>query len=261
MKKNGLLVVFVFIVTNFLFAQPSATDWQWTKDDNPVLKPGMLGQWDAGAAYMPCVIKANGIYHMWYTGINFGWNESAIGYATSPDGKNWTKYGGNPVLEAGGLGSFEDEEYVSSPDVIYDGEIFHMWYYAYKSNNNGAIGYATSTNGYSWTKYEDNPVLPYGEEGDWDDFATALPSVLFEDNQYKMWYGGGDGPSGSAKIGFASSNDGISWEKFPDPLFEKREDESKLWGGKVVKSKEGFYYMWYTEGPWSSVRLDHDSRR
>lgn len=33
-------------------------------------------------------------YNMWY------WNDNAsIGYATSPDGVNWTKYSGNPVFK------------------------------------------------------------------------------------------------------------------------------------------------------------------
>jgi len=53
--------------------------------------------WDGRRVIDPVVIKEGGIYKMWYTGegLDSKWR---IGYATSPDGINWTKYAWNPVL-------------------------------------------------------------------------------------------------------------------------------------------------------------------
>jgi hypothetical protein len=62
---------------------------------------------------------------MWYTG--FYNNERQVGYATSPNGINWTKYGGNPVLTKGSSGSW-DGSYVEAGTVMLLGDSVFMWY-------------------------------------------------------------------------------------------------------------------------------------
>ena len=52
-------------------------------------------------------MREGDVYKMWYTGYNGapsnieGKAEYAIGYATSPDGVNWTKHEGNPIFGPG----------------------------------------------------------------------------------------------------------------------------------------------------------------
>ncbi len=64
------------------------------------------------------------------------------------------------------------------------------------------IGYATSTNGVTWTKYSGNPVLGPGSLGAWDDTELFGPTVLFRGNRYQMWYAG---LGTYMTIGYASS--------------------------------------------------------
>ena len=46
-----------------------------------------------------------------------------------------------------------------------------------------------------WTKYAGNPVLDVGPAGSWDSYEVLKPNILFDGNEYKMWYSGYDGLS------------------------------------------------------------------
>ena len=77
----------------------SSTDRiHWTKLSTPVLTGGETGSWDVSGVYTPFVIKEEGIYKMWFAGVNP--SSQAVGYAISTNGLSWEKYSGNPVLTA-----------------------------------------------------------------------------------------------------------------------------------------------------------------
>jgi predicted GH43/DUF377 family glycosyl hydrolase len=144
---------------------------------------------------------------MWYSGYD-GVN-GRVGYATSNDGVGWTKYVGNPVLDIGPAGAFDDVS-VTEVCVIRDGTSYKMWY---TGNDGGPIGLATSPDGVNWTKHAANPVFGFGAQGTWDAFEVDDPYVLKEGGVYRMWYGGEDGLSGSSSIGYATSADGVAWTR------------------------------------------------
>jgi beta-1,2-mannobiose phosphorylase / 1,2-beta-oligomannan phosphorylase len=78
--------------------------------NNPVLNVGDANSYEETSVTEHCVIYDGSTFHMWYSGINntvSPWRE-AIGYATSPDGINWTKYSDQPVLDKGPSGSWDD---------------------------------------------------------------------------------------------------------------------------------------------------------
>jgi predicted GH43/DUF377 family glycosyl hydrolase len=62
----------------------------WSVDPDPVLNPGPKGAWDEQGIFWPCVVQEDDSYRMYYTGKNL--MDNAIGFATSPDGINWTKH-------------------------------------------------------------------------------------------------------------------------------------------------------------------------
>jgi predicted GH43/DUF377 family glycosyl hydrolase len=157
----------------------------WMKDShNPVLQGGLAGSWDARMVLTPCVIQDGGNYMMWYAGMD-GNSVVRIGYAISGDGVTWTKRG--PILEPGPPGSW-DEAWVFAPDVVFDSQEYRMWYTGQAGDGRRAIGYATSSDGVSWTKSAGNPVLGAGEIG-WER-AVMHPHVLLRGTQYMMWYTG-----------------------------------------------------------------------
>jgi len=220
----------------------------WEKyAENPVLKLGAEGEWDQEWVQAPVVIFDGTEYKMWYHG---GLTTGAIGHATSPDGKVWTKHENNPVLIPG---ENWDEGSLFTGDVIFDGSIYKMWYSG-KINGAGLIGYAESVDGVNWQKYGGNPVLKLGElawEGPaWDGVTVYKPGVMFADGTYHMWYSGRE--SGNIRLGYATSPDGKTWTKYDNnPVLDIVENswESKwLAAPSVIKKDDGSLQMWYLGG-------------
>ena len=182
----------------------------WTKyAANPVIDLGPAGSWDEKSASIATVIYEGNLYKMWYTGYNGTLYQ--LGYATSPDGINWTKYAGNPVMSCGAAGSWE--AVIGGPSVIYDGITYKMWYAGADASSKTRIGYATAVDGINWTKYSGNPVLNVGASGTWDATEVGNPSVLYDGTTYKMWFTGYNG-SASRRTGYATSPDGVNWIKY-----------------------------------------------
>ena len=227
----------------------------WEKHPgNPVLDMGESGTWDDAGVTRPTVLFDGTKYRMWYSGGDGSY--ARIGYATSADGIVWEKYPGNPVLDVGASGTW-DSTYVQCPTVLFDGTMYRMWYVGlgpslYK------IGYATSADGIVWEKYPGNPVLDVGASGTWDDTYVWKSTVLFDGTEYQMWYTGYDGSYG--RIGYATSADGIAWEKHPDnPVLDIGAtgtwDSSNVFSPTVLDNTK--YQMWYTGNDGSPSRIGY----
>lgn len=197
----------------------------WTKySGNPILDLGPPGAWDGDSISDACVIKENGEYKMWYTGQTYGASTSddvfRIGYATSPDGIHWTRYGGNPVLSPGFLGSWDDKR-VWRPSVISTGSGYVMYYRgaAVGEGSQAMAGVATSPDGVHWTKTT-VLTMPAGSSG-WDAYsrqvkALNIGGVMKSGDVYIMSYASIKTTTSPAQIGVASSQDGINWTPYPD---------------------------------------------
>lgn len=157
----------------------------------------------------------------------------------------WTKHEG-PVLEKGPEGSW-DEDGPGFPSVLLINETYHLWYAA-SGNNILSIGHATSDDGITWTKDENNPVLDLGEDGSWDDGRVYVPKVVYDGSSYHMWYNGSGG-TGGEQIGYATSPDGSTWARYEgNPVLPTREsgawDSGNTGPGGVYFDGENFH-MWY----------------
>jgi len=68
-------------------------------DEGVVLPPGAPGEWDDFSCEdLYVFVDWDGMWHCVYQGRNVA-GENRIGYATSTDGKTWTKYAGNPIID------------------------------------------------------------------------------------------------------------------------------------------------------------------
>ncbi len=158
----------------------------WTKYiNNPVMDVGLPGRWDDASIVNGDVIFTNSLYQLWYT----GWDSTnlRIGYATSPDGINWTKYAGNPVLDLGEAGSW-DTAGVTQPTVVYHDGTYHLWYSGGEEMIPGIPfllipfpGYATSSDGINWTKYARNPISN-------DASVVSSGDAYYDGSTYHMWF-------------------------------------------------------------------------
>lgn len=221
---------------------------------NPVLDLGPPDSWDEARVDHPAVVLVNGTYRMWYRGGNTA-GARAVGYATSPDGITWMKYDGNPVLTTGPSGSWDDGGGWHST-VLYKGGIYSIWYYAWATAGGGRIGYASSSDGINWNKYEDNPVLTPGDSSSWEYPYVFQPKVIFDpgSNVYRMWYAAYNEtfPDQRNRFGYATSLDGLHWTKYVDnPVLRPgAEGDWDYWDIHYphVIQEGNTYKMWYVGG-------------
>lgn len=61
--------------------------------------PARLGHWDAKIRDVAWIIRDADGWHLWYTGYDGAKTGiRRLGYATSPDGLQWKRHPGNPLL-------------------------------------------------------------------------------------------------------------------------------------------------------------------
>jgi len=260
----SLLLSFLFFWLNSICI--AQTNWT-NVCEQPVFEYGASGEWDSAAVFRARVIKDGDTLRMWYSGSNSEGmllGKIQIGYAWSLDGIDWHRYKRNPVI-TGDL-SWEYGVVGAGP-VILDGDTLKMWYNAAYGIGK-IIGYATSTDGINWKKHPD-PVLERGPAGDWDDGFIEATTVIKEDGLYKMWYWGANNvyiALSVHQIGYATSTDGIHWEKYDFPLSASTSDPvlkvgsssewdaQRAWSPAVFPTEDG-YEMLYT-GTISTYDLD-----
>lgn len=176
------------------------------------------GSWDQHGVRDVWILHNGKQFLMWYTGDIEPLEKkehSAIGFAWSEDGIEWTKHPA-PVLEP--LVDGFDNMAVYDPTVIYDNGEFKMWYigvneelFAGEKSLGWHICYASSKEGKNWERYPDNPVLRPGDFP-FEKNEVGSPCVIQEGNVYKMWYVGGvfhdlsreDAGAQAAGIGYAT---------------------------------------------------------
>jgi hypothetical protein len=186
----------------------------WTRcTDNPVVRVGAAGAWDESILLCQHVLwdEAERQFKMWYVGGNLA-GKFGIGYATSPDGINWAKYAGNPVMIA--TDGWEGD-LLEGHTVLKTPGGYSMWYGGLDLKSDVSyIGLATSTDGIHWTKHPNNPILsPAADTAAWDGYSADTPDVVVVDDVYQMYYRGWRKRGGTSWIGRATSRDGVNWEK------------------------------------------------
>ncbi len=179
----------------------------WTKNPNPVLQPGPSGVWDSYQITPGHVVWNGTHYLMWYRGRGTQSDPGAFGLAVSSDGVSWTKFAGNPVLTP----SSADVNYLQYPYVIQVGSTLKMWFTERSGSSQLSIYYATSQDGIQWTQ-QGSPVL--SPSSGWESVSVYSPTVIYSAGSYQMFYSGSDGSV--ARIGYATSNDGITWTRSTD---------------------------------------------
>lgn len=258
--KNKILNT---VLTLFVISLATAQE-KWDKHLTPVLnRSAMFPNWKGLATADPFVIKDQDTLKMWFSGS--GWLSSTddcphvrIGYAWSFDGKTWTEYPGNPILDMGTNLSDFDADGVETPSVLKNqtapaNQRYQMWYAGRNSRcvpvNDHKFGYAYSPDGIHWTKYAGNPVMVPGNSSEWYNTFISGPSVLLENGIYKMWFAAPDAfingqpTDGKGNIGYATSADGISWSIHPQPVLIANGASA---AEPSVFKKENKYYMFYS---------------
>ena len=233
----------------------------WSVHPTPVLDLGNAGEWDEFGVEEPRVLRENGQYKMWYSSGTFNgtWK---VGYATSLDGIIWTKDTlNNPVMVSNS--DAWQVKGLSSPHTLSINGEYKMWFTGWAANwDRSSIGLATSPDGINWTQDTLNsPVLTAGDAGRWDDHHVTNAQVLLIDTVFHMWYSGARQGESESQAGWATSTDGIHWDKYNDisttsTLYIDSDPVLKLspgqWDGNridpatVILEGDSLLRMWYT---------------
>jgi predicted GH43/DUF377 family glycosyl hydrolase len=192
----------------------------------------------------PDVLRVGAGYRMYYMGDANGVQK--IGVATSADGKSWTKYSGNPILDHGQAGAW-DETGGMFFSAMHTDTLDYLWYTGSNAAGVGAIGLATSRDGFTWEKYPNNPVFQVNPTG-WDSIGVISPSVVQVNGVYYMFYLGIPVRyCCKSSIGWAYSTDGINWTRGGNaPVVAPASGwEDRSLGGMSVVFANGKFYMYY----------------
>ena len=215
--------------------------WQWRSQATPVLTRGPAGGWDSVDVLNPSVVQWNGRFYNLYSG--FDGRTWHTGLATSPDGRHWEKFSGNPVLSPLPSG-WEGDYIAANGSLLHDGAQFLYWYQAGRPP---CIALATSGDAQRWQRHGP-PVLEPGPETAWDEAGVADPYVVRCGSIYYLYYLG-QNRRGVQRIGVARSAAGVHWQKYMgNPVLDLGPpgafDERGLGEPAVFRAGEEFYMIY-----------------
>ena len=215
----------------------------------PVLIHGELGAFDDNGVTASCLIKIKNLVYLYY----IGWKPKSTtryslmtGLAISKNnGENFKRYSRSPILK---LTDKEPFSILTAPYVMkIKKNKWFMWYvscntWVNKDYPKYDIKLATSNDGKNWSQEGLTSIKLKKNER-----AVARPSVLFENNIYKMWFCY-EKKVGRYKIGYAESINGINWKRKDDQANiypGKKESDNKMIAYPHVIKHNGLKYMFY----------------
>jgi hypothetical protein len=145
------------------------------------------------------------------------------------------------------------------PSVVYARGRFHMWMHGSGTCTRSidvVMGYAVSDDGFHWQLHGGNPILtrddlPFGNM--WQSSRVIYDP---DTDRFRMWFVGAQGtrsPEGRRvwsrrDLGYAESDDGLTWRIHPEPLVPN------VHAPFVLRDAPDAYRMWINTPP----RADED---
>lgn len=156
----------------------------------------------------------------------------------------------NPVFTAGASGQW-DAAIRERGWILKEGDTYHMWYtgYVMPESNPKKLGYATSKDGITWTRYPGNPI--------YTDRWVEDMTVLKDGDTYYMFAEGADD-----QAQLLTSKDRVHWT-FQGVLDIRLADGSPIpkgpFGTPAVWRENGTWYLFYERddtGIWVATSKD-----
>lgn len=205
--------------TSFIEVKPEKPTEILYEHSVPILELGKKGSFDENGIMPTCIInsgKEKLLYYIGWSRQNDVPYRNAIGLAKSADGINFTKVSEKPVV-----GTLKGDSDFCGTAYVLKQEIWKMWYLSCikwemidgKMEPYYNIKYAESTDGINW-KREGKVAIALKDK---NEAGLTSAAVIKENKTWKMWYGMRPAKgyrtekANSYRIGYAESNDGISW--------------------------------------------------
>lgn len=195
--------------------------------------------------------------------VNLTLNPSSTGLGSIQINVNWgvtpvvtfpfKDYANNPILLPGF--SVWDND-IRDANVIFDEGKYKMYYTSLKQNGQGAISYAESMDGLTWTRPYPQPLIYPGGSNtlSWDAKCITSGAIIKNDGMYYLFFHGFSDPYGPWGIGLATSMDGINWVKRPNPILGVTSgDEYQIIPTSVIRWGNQFL-LYYTTRNYPSYK-------
>jgi predicted GH43/DUF377 family glycosyl hydrolase len=230
---------------------------------------------DRGVGFPYVLPRSDGPWLMYYGTWGGDWTSkqellNRLGLAVSHDkGLTW-KVAKEDVLPSGPPGSFDAGAIPSGSVLRLGPSEYLMWYTTaekylrFGETNQGImhLGLARSRDGMQWSKIERPAMLAREGAAEPYEACLARPAVLKLDGVYHMWFGvydmapgsrpGAATGSGSYRLEYARSEDGVSWTRFPDqpviPLTPGGFDSTSQTYASVVDMGEEIWLFYTGDG-------------
>lgn len=241
---------------------------------DPILKSGDLM---TGSAWNdPHVLKVGSQYFMYLSSGSGG--DIRVYRLVSSDLSSWSLSPSTPVFQKSSSGSAWDSEATETPGVVQFNGTYYLFYTGYSDFNNVGtfrIGYATSTDGVTWTRASSSaliaPTDPSGApNGDFHQYLVGEPAPVVFNGKIHLYFTavGVDMGLGTTlqTLGLVTSSDGAAWSApqkvlTPDQALYPR---ASGWVGystphaAVLNSQMHLFFDVVNEtGSWTQVKLHH----
>jgi hypothetical protein len=242
--------------------QALAKPFQPWRKQGLILPPGFAGTRSKDSLSAPSLVRLkNGGLRLYFWARQSGFSYIyAVESAPGAPG-TWTLVTPDPMLGPSPIGNLNDKG-PGFPFVLRRDDAPWLLYYCSWGSwaprdeiSNRTCLAISYDEGITWTVLRE-PLLPLGPPGSFDGGLTGSVCVTRSaTNRYRMWYTAGGryamiGPikRAIAHIGYATSKDGVNWEKDARPIMSPREDAVQPYEAVVSKPTvlflHGAYHMW-----------------
>lgn len=157
----------------------------------------------------------------------------------------WFKYENNPIIPKN-VDKKDQIKAARAPSILIEDNVIKMWFMNIYQGK-WVLDFIYSYNGIDWIKPYNDPVLVPNNDED----HIAHPTIIKENNIYKLWYSTLLYNDNKYHIKYATSTDGIQWNVSPIPHLSGQFNwEINGVENPYVLKKDNLYLMWY--GAWGS---------
>jgi hypothetical protein len=190
---------------------------------NPIFRP--TGDWNIGRAIDADTIPFRGEMLLYFATRDPSFKTQMIGVAAAPLDSGfvrdaWEQRADFPVLKP----ELDwEKECIEASSVIVRKDRLYMFYGGAYNTEPQQIGVAESEDGIHWRRMSDQPLLPNGKPGSWNEHEAGHPGVFTDDDgkQYLFYQGTND----KGKTWYLSKML-IEWDEEDRPYLIRPEDSN-----------------------------------
>jgi len=189
---------------------------------NPIFKP--TGDWNCGRAIDADVIEHEGRLLLYCATRDPEMKVQELVVASAPADSDygrdqWTQLCDASILEPQ---LPWEKKCIEAPSVFKHGGRLFMFYAGGYNNEPQQIGCGVSRDGISWTRLSQEPLLPNGDEGEWNASESGHPGVFTDrDGQMHLFFQGNSDKGASWYLSMMK----VAWDDADNPYLIRPGDE------------------------------------